>query len=230
MLNNKAEFILEYNERKGKQLKRDGINWSSSRVIFIAPSFNTYQKNSVNFKDVPFELWEIRKFEGGLIVLEEQISSSTESIESVAGANTNSVIKTVANQVRVTSEEQLLFGMSRDLAEVWQIFREKLLELPNTSVHTTGSYLSIQFEGSALIRVRYRKAALNCELIRGNVYPEGKSSRKFFEIDDPKGVSRIRTWKWKSGVTGSVYNFSVKSLEQLDYAMYLVKQKYEQMA
>ena len=64
-VNNKADFILEYNEKTGKQLKRDDVDWSASRVIFIAPSFNSYQKNSVNFRDVPFELWEIRKFEDG---------------------------------------------------------------------------------------------------------------------------------------------------------------------
>ena len=62
MLNNKSEFILEYNERKNKTLKRDEIDWSQSRIIFISPSFNSYQKHSVNFKDIPFELWEIKGY------------------------------------------------------------------------------------------------------------------------------------------------------------------------
>ena len=83
MLNNKADFILEYNEKKVQTLKRDAIDWSSSRVIFISPAFNSYQKNSVNFQDVPFELWEIRKFAGGLVALEKHQSSSTESINSI---------------------------------------------------------------------------------------------------------------------------------------------------
>jgi hypothetical protein len=56
MLNNKAEFILEFNEKRHQTLKHTEINWSSSRVLFISPSFNRYQKNSVNFKDIPFEL------------------------------------------------------------------------------------------------------------------------------------------------------------------------------
>jgi len=61
MLNNKSDFILEYNEKSSNNLKRGSINWSQSRIIFISPSFNSYQKNSVNFKDIPFELWEIKK-------------------------------------------------------------------------------------------------------------------------------------------------------------------------
>ena len=42
MLNKKAEFILEYNENKDKSLKRDEVDWSQSKVIFISPAFNNY--------------------------------------------------------------------------------------------------------------------------------------------------------------------------------------------
>lgn len=229
MLNNKAEFILEYNERTGKQLKRNDIDWTSSRVIFVSPSFNTYQKNSVNFKDVPFELWEIRKFEGGLVALEQQISSSAESIENISGTSPNSVIKKVATEVKVSSEAQLTSGLPADLSEVWAEFRSQLLELPNTSIHTTQNYVAIKYEGTILIYVRFRKRSLYCELVRGNVYPDGKARKKFFDLDDPKNVTSVRDWTWKSGVKGSVYNFSIKSIDELDYRMYLVKQKYEYM-
>lgn len=230
MLNNKAEFILEYNEKTGKQLKRTDIDWTSSRVIFVSPSFNTYQKNSVNFKDVPFELWEIRKFEGGLVALEQQVSNSTESIENISGTNPNSVIRKVATEVKVSSEAQLTAGLSPELKEVWEAFKSQLLELPNTLIHTTQNYVSIKYEGTALIYVRFRKKELFCEMVRGNVSPDGKVRKKFFNIDDPKNVTGIRDWTWKSGVKGSVYNFSIKSLGELDYQMYLIKQKYEYMS
>lgn len=230
MLNNKAEFILEYNEKTGKQLKRNDIDWTSSRVIFVSPSFNTYQKNSVNFKDVPFELWEIKKFDGGLVALEQQVSNSNESIENISGSNPNSVIKKVTTEVKVSSEAQLTSGLTDELSDVWEAFRSQLLELPNTSIHTTQNYVSVKYDGTALIYVRFRKKELSCEIIRGNVYPDGKTRLKFFEIDDPKGVTGVRDWTWKSGVKGSVYTFSIKSLDELDYRMYLVKQKYEYMS
>ena len=230
MLNNKAEFILEYNEKTGKQLKRTDIDWTSSRVIFVSPSFNTYQKNSVNFKDVPFELWEIRKFEGDLVALEQQVSSSSESIENISGANPGSSIKRVATEVKVSSEAQLTAGLPNSLMDLWDAFRSQLLQLPSTSIHTTQNYVSIKYEGTALIYVRFRKKELSCEMIRGNVYPDGKVPKKFFDIDDPKGVTDVRDWTWKSGVKGSVYNFSITSTEDLDYRMYLVKQKYDYMS
>jgi RecB family endonuclease NucS len=62
MLNNKADFILEYNENTKHTLKRNDVDWSQSRVMFISPSFTTYQKGAINFKDLPIELWEIKKY------------------------------------------------------------------------------------------------------------------------------------------------------------------------
>src|SRR5215212_5584832 len=44
MLNNKADFILEYNERKTPSLKREDVDWTQTRVIFIAPEFTKYQQ------------------------------------------------------------------------------------------------------------------------------------------------------------------------------------------
>ena len=94
MLNNKSDFILEYNENKKNSLKRGDVDWSSSKVIFISPSFNTYQKNSVNFKDVPFELWEIKKYKNNLISLNHHSPSSKESIQNLDGSK-NSVNKKI---------------------------------------------------------------------------------------------------------------------------------------
>lgn len=227
MLNNKADFILEYNEKTDKTLRRDDIDWSASRVIFVSPSFNSYQKNSVNFRDVPFELWEIRRFEGGVVALEQHTSSSKESIESVSTGSSGSVIKTVSGEVKVSSEDQLITSMNSELQSVWSVFREQLLSLSGTSTHTTRNYLAIKFDGNALIYVRFRKNEISCELPRGNTYPDGSRRGRFFEIDDPKNVTKVRTWNWKSGVVGSVYNFSLSEIEEIDYRMFLVKQRHE---
>ena len=62
VLNNKSEFILLLSHHLGKLLKVDDIDWSQSRIVFISPSFNSYQKDSVNFKNLPFELWEIKNY------------------------------------------------------------------------------------------------------------------------------------------------------------------------
>ena len=55
MLNNKADFILEYNGNTEHILNKDDVDWSQSRVIFISPSFTTNQIEAINFNDLPIQ-------------------------------------------------------------------------------------------------------------------------------------------------------------------------------
>lgn len=100
MLNNKADFILEYNESCDKTLKRDDVDWSQSRVIFVSPSFNNYQKESLNFKDLPFDLWEVKKFSNNTVYFNNiKPSKTSESIETII--TTSSEVGTVNKEVKV---------------------------------------------------------------------------------------------------------------------------------
>ena len=77
MLNNKAEFILEYNERCNASLKRDDVDWSQSKVIFISPSFTTFQLEAINFKDLPIELWEVKRYSNNTVRFDQHKPDST---------------------------------------------------------------------------------------------------------------------------------------------------------
>ena len=101
LLNNKSDFILEYNELCGGTLKRDDIDWTQSKVIFVSPQFTEYQKHSINFKDVPFELWEINRYENDLIGLVQHKTTSTESISTSIVSGDESVIKSVSKEVKL---------------------------------------------------------------------------------------------------------------------------------
>lgn len=63
LLNNKAEFILTYNENLKKSIKKDDVDWSQSRVIFVSPSFTSYQMQAIGFRDLPIELGSKAVFE-----------------------------------------------------------------------------------------------------------------------------------------------------------------------
>ena len=62
LLNNKADFILEYNESKDISLGRNDVDWSQSREIFVPHQFTRYQRQAIDFKDLPIELWEVTKY------------------------------------------------------------------------------------------------------------------------------------------------------------------------
>ena len=228
-VNNKADFILEYNEKTGKQLKRDDVDWSASRVIFIAPSFNSYQKNSVNFRDVPFELWEIRKFEDGIIAIEQCQPTSVESIEKISKAGSSSVIRTVSAEVKVKSEQDHVSVLDEAKQLIWVSMKGRILETADASLFVSKGYISWRRETTAVAFIHFRKQEFRIEILRGNKKPSGELSRNFFNIDDPKQMAKERSWTWKSGQTGHAYVINLKTQDDLDYVMFLLDQKYRSL-
>lgn len=79
-----SDFIMAYeNSVIMRTLKKDDVDWSQSRIIFISPSLSIHQKNSINFKDMPFELWEIQRYSNNMVSFNQYSSSSNESITSL---------------------------------------------------------------------------------------------------------------------------------------------------
>lgn len=76
MLENKADFIVEYNESLKKQLTRDEVDWSQTRVVFVSTSFTENQKLATNFKDIAIELWAVKRFENQTVTIIPNKNSS----------------------------------------------------------------------------------------------------------------------------------------------------------
>lgn len=127
LLNNKAEFILEYNENCNTTLKRDDVDWSQSRVIFVSPSFNNYQKESINFKDLPFELWEVKKFSNNTVYFNNiKPSKTSESIKTITKTNTQT--RDVIDEVVVYTEEDHFKNSSEEIID---LYNNRLLNKQN---------------------------------------------------------------------------------------------------
>ena len=226
MINNKAEFILEYNEKNKESLKRTDVDWSSSKVIFIAPSFNAYQKNSINFRDVPFELWEIKQFEKGLISFEQYIASSSESIQKISKGDKSSVISKVSSEIKSMSEDDHINNLKDSIKPLWKRLREKLEGYPDTSFSVSKSYISWKKNNVTVCYIHLRNNEFRLDIRRGNLNVDKIKSKGFFTLDDPKKISVEGNWTWKSGETGHSYKIPFKKENDLDYLMFLLEQKY----
>ena len=69
MLENKADFIVEYNESLKQNLKREDVDWSQTRVAFVSTNFTDNQIQATNFKDIAIELWEIKQFDNDTVII-----------------------------------------------------------------------------------------------------------------------------------------------------------------
>ena len=71
LLDRKADFVLLYNDvmKTSKGLK--DFDWTQTRIMFVSPKFTDYQKNATAFSNMPFELYEIKQYENGIILVDE---------------------------------------------------------------------------------------------------------------------------------------------------------------
>ena len=131
LLNNKSDFILEYNETLGKNIRRDEVDWTQSKVVFISPYFSDFQKNSVNFKNLPFELWEITRYSDNSIGLNKISSESNVDINSTFSPDTeNNVVSQVTKEiVRFDENYHLTKSKNRPekIVELYTRLKERIL-------------------------------------------------------------------------------------------------------
>jgi hypothetical protein len=128
MLENKADFIIEYNESLNRNLLRDQVDWSQTRVVFVSTGFTENQIKATNFKDIAIELWEVTRYENNTIAIEPiKKTNAAASIKPLA--KDDSLLKKVADEIKVYTEEDHIARTTPVLAEVYEQFRNAVLNL-----------------------------------------------------------------------------------------------------
>jgi predicted transport protein len=174
---------------------------------------------------MPFELWEIRRYSNDMIGLEQHKPTSKESVEKIS--KSSSVISSVSSEIEVVEESDHLSKSSEACLELWDQIKEHFLSLGDTELSTKKHYVSIKRNSTNVCYVHFRRNNLSIDINRGIEYPDGTKSKDFFTLDDPKKYCRERDFNWASGNKGANYSFEIKSKDDLEYALWLIKQKYD---
>jgi len=141
MLHNKAEFVLELNRRLGKAYDKSDIDWEQSRLIFISPEFTNYQKNAINFKDLPFSLYEVRAYENGIVEFDPIKPFKT--TESIQAFTKDKIIKDVSKEVKVYTLDDLIKSNWETTLSLLSEFEKQLLaSQSDTRVKYTKKYIA----------------------------------------------------------------------------------------
>lgn len=213
LLNNKADFIIEYNENRKTSLKRNDVDWTQTRVIFISPSFTPYQIQSINFKDLPIELWEIRKFANDTISLTQvQSVGVSETIKTIS--KTSKTMEGVSKVIKVYSENKHLEGIPSEIVDLYDKIKIVILNISkDIKIKPTKKYIGF-ISKTNFIDIRLQKKALKIwfNLKRG-------------ELDDPQNLTRdvSNTGHWGNGD----YELHIYDDENIDYVINLAKQSYK---
>ncbi|OGK10867.1 hypothetical protein A2767_01465 [Candidatus Roizmanbacteria bacterium RIFCSPHIGHO2_01_FULL_35_10] len=215
LLNNKADFILEYNEKNNKSLKREDVDWTQSRVIFVAKDFTSYQSNAINFRDLPIELWEAKLYQNDIFLYNQLKSPDTnESIKTVSKSKT---IESVSREVKkYTISDHFKEGWEKS-KELYEILEEKIFNLDaRFTVSPQKYYIGFKIGNQVVIGVKIRKSKLIIRLNR--VQPKDL-------VDPEKKVKYLKNSFEYYHKHISDYEFTDE--KDIDYGVFLIKQVHE---
>lgn len=159
MFNHKADFVLRYNIRFQDNKYLNDFDWSQSKVIFIGPNFTKYQINSINFKDLPIELWKIKKYQNNTVSF-EQIGSanSNESIKSIAPVLDTDIKQEVSKETKTYSEKELIDIADDYIVDIYNELKEYILGLDdNITLKPTKLYISFNRGRKSIVSIKLQK-------------------------------------------------------------------------
>lgn len=211
MLQNQADFILEYNETRSKNLKRDDVDWSQTKVLFVSQGFTPNQREAVNFKDLSIELWEVKRYENDIVTITPiRKTHASASIKTVM--QNSQELKEITDKIIEYSEENLLNGKSDDVTELYESYKNAILNLDtNIEVKPQKLYIAFKKANANICSIKPQKEGIKIVI---NV-SQG-------HLDDSKQLTRDVS---SIGHHGSGdYAIKVSDTKYLEYIMSLIKQ------
>jgi len=211
MLQNKADFVLEYNEGLKKNILRGDVDWSQTRVAFVSPGFTENQREATNFKDIAIELWEVKQFENGIVSINQiKKSNAAESIKDITGKAKELIELT--KEIKVYTEDDHLEGKPDETIELYEKFKTAILDLsPDIEVKPQKFYIAFK-KGTNISDIEIQKNGIKISV-----------NMKAGKLDDPKHLMRDVSVLKGHSLNGD-YEHKVDNDKDLEYIMSLVKQ------
>ena len=213
LLNNKAEFILTYNENGNNSLRMNDVDWSQSRVIFIAQAFTPYQRQAIGFKELPIELWEVKNYSNKTILF-NQIHSPEKS-ESINKLGSKSgLVQKVSREIKTYTEEyHFQKHASKKTFEIYEDIKQRILSLgDNIEVIIRKKYIAFKTNYN-FVYINLKRSMVHVTLaLRPN------------ELEDPKHLVRDMAGIGHHG--GGRSRITLTEKTQLPYLQGLIEQAY----
>ena len=185
LLNHKADFVLKYNQVFHESKGLEDFDWTQVRVLFIAPHYTTYQMSSINFRDLPMELWRIKRYEENILQFEQIMPTNTTAsisgyVSSGLPGDTLSLhpIDVPSHEVVVYTEDDRLADGSDKTREYYAELRDYILALDDSIVlKATKLYVGFLFKNHNLVDIKLQKNSIILWL-----------NTQYGVLEDPQGI------------------------------------------
>lgn len=165
MLTHKADFVLAYNSKFGKNLLVKDFDWTQIRVIFVAQQFTPYQQGAINFQDFPIELWEIAKYKNNLLSL-NQIKTNKKA-DSITKIIKSAATEQISREIKTYTINDLFKVDWTDSKEIYEEIKEKILSLNTNLVEDfRGHYIGYKIGRLNVVTIEPHKESIDLVLLR----------------------------------------------------------------
>lgn len=210
LLEYQANFVLKYNEVKGTNKLINDFDWSQSKIIIIANKFLEYSKEAVVSR-MPFDLWEVSKFNYNTLILTKIEPKYSISIDDVSAVFRKK--RQIEKEVHVYDEEYHISKRPSLIRDLFKNLKEEILNIDeNIEMKPVKLYIAFKINGSnfALLFILNKRI---------DVY----LSKLKEQFDDPRKILEDvpESYQW-----GNICRFKCDSIEKIPYAINLIKQSY----
>ena len=210
LLDRVSDFITEYNEQLNKSLRKSEVDKSQSRVIFVSPSFDKFQKQASNL-DLHIDLWEVRVYENNLVEFTPIISEN--KLRTKLQTSNKGTIGKIQREIKTYSEEYHIEQTSEKTKYLYQEIKEKTLSLGNDiEIVYRKHYVAFKTNRN-FVYLNIKKGMIHADL---SISPE--------KVDDPKSLIRDmhEIGHWGRGYS----RITIKDKSDIPYFMLLLEQSY----
>lgn len=217
VLDRKAELVLLYNKVFASSKQQNDFDWSQTRIVFVSPRFTKYQLSAASFKNLPFEFYEIKKYENGCIEFNEVGLERSQEIN-LSDTTVSNKEENISNEIKVYTEDDHITKADQNIKELYEDLRSRILDIGDIKIDAKKLYIA--FKGTTNIcdvELEKKKIKLTINLPYGKLDDRSGLTRKMVNDDGSK------IGHWGNGD----YQCHITSEEQLDYLMPLIRQSYE---
>lgn len=131
ILTHKGDLQLKINKVLGKDTK---IDWSQTKIIFIARNFNKFQVEATRFKGIPISLVEYNLYDDGIIGF--NFIEAYQETDLKAVMSDSKIMQKVREEIKPYRIEEALKDKPKKIKNIFNSIREKVLQLDNSIIES----------------------------------------------------------------------------------------------